>query len=182
MLLGSSLLATAVTGALLLGSHAGAVNDHLISKSIELNRLRVTYGDVTSSASVMDPGHICGGFAKRVVVYNVPAAGEINSIVTKTRSVFSGTGVDQIGVIAVRAEQGGVQVSNGDIAVPDTDLTDTSYIENRQPGSGEYAFYDESDPWDVVAYICGKDSANNPVSLDGLDHGTVDFYISATRN
>ncbi|HVM90326.1 MAG TPA: hypothetical protein VMU11_00300 [Verrucomicrobiae bacterium] len=178
-----SLAVVAVIGIALYSHQAGAVNDTLISKAIQLNRLRVNYGDVTSTPNVADPDGVCNGMAKRVVVMSLAAASEVNAIVTKTRNAFSSPSstLSQIGIIAVRAEQNGVQVSTGDIATPDTDLTDTSYIENRKPSIGEYLFYDENDPWDIVAYVCGKDVNNNPIDISNLNHGNVDFYVTVTK-
>lgn len=162
-------------------SSVGALTDTIVSKAIQLNHVRVNFADVVAVPNVADPGGTCGGMAKRVVVYTVPAGGLMNSIVTKARNVFGGPGIDQVGVIAVRAEQAGVQLSSGDIAVPNGDLKNINVIENRIPTGGEYAFYDEAAPWDVVAYFCGQDvnSANKDIS--GLLRGNVDFYISASR-
>lgn len=177
-----SLLGLAASIVAFTGVHlAGAVNTTTVSSAINLKRMRVNYTEVAALPNSVDPAGSCGGLAKRIVVATIDAAGEVNSIVTKTRNSFNGPGVSQIGIVAVRAEQSGVQISNGDIAVPNTDLKDTSRIENRIPTSGEYVFYDEADPWDVVAYVCGRDDSGTPVDISGLDHGNVDFYISLTK-
>ncbi|MCE9585903.1 hypothetical protein K8R04_01125 [Candidatus Uhrbacteria bacterium] len=158
-----------------------AVSETLISRAVQMTRIRVNATDVRVLPNVTDPGNSCGGFAKRVVVTTVAPGGEVNSIVTKVRTAFTGTGFGQIGVRAVRAEQGGVVVSNGDIAVPNPDLVDTEYIENRNANTGEVAFYDEADPWDVVAYICGQNASSEPTDISGLAAGAADFYIMMTR-
>lgn len=158
-----------------------AITDTVISTSVRLNRLRVTFTDVKNATTVTDPGVSCDGVAKRVVVYTVPAGGEINSIVTMTNVAFAGPGIASVGIRALRAEQGGVQISAGEIGTPDPDLMDTTYIENRVPNAGEYAFYDENATWDVVAYVCGQDATSTPMSLNGLTAGIADFYIMTTK-
>ncbi len=160
---------------------AGAVTTTNVSRAIQLNRLRMGYADINAVPNSADPGGVCGGFAKRVVLETVPAGGEINAIVTKARTAFSGPNVDEIGVVAVRAEQNGVQVSAGDIAAPNTDLKDVDNIENSFPNSGEIAYYDENDPWDVAVYFCGRNAASDPIDINGLTRGQVDFYITETK-
>jgi hypothetical protein len=147
-----------------------------------MKRIRVTNTDINNASTSADPGGVCNDLAKRVVLYTVPAAGQVNSIVTKVRTAFAQSGLQQIGAIAVRAEQGGSQLSSGDIAVPHTDFMDTNYVENRIPTAGEYAFYDEDASWSVVAYICGRDSVGDPMSLSSLTTGSVDFYLMTTKN
>jgi hypothetical protein len=159
-----------------------ALTETTTGRTAEMIRLRVSSNDVKSASNVSDPGGVCGSLAKRVVLYTVPAAGQINSIVTKVRTAFAAQGLSQIGVIAVRAEQGGVQISNGDIAVPHTDMKDTVYLENRIPTSGEYAFYDENASWQVVAYVCGRNAQGDPMDVSSVTTGSMDFYTMVTRN
>lgn len=162
--------------------HVDAVTETTSSRAVEMKRIRMNASDISGAANVSDPEGSCNGFAKRIVLDTIPAAGQITSIVTKVRNVFSGTGVSQIGVVAVRAEQGGVQLSSGDIAVPHTDLKDTVYIENRMPTVGEYAFYDEDASWQVVAYVCGRNDLADPMNISVVTTGTADFYVMETRN
>jgi hypothetical protein len=159
-----------------------AIQETTTSRAVEMRRIRMNAGDITGTSNVEDPGGVCNGLARRIVLDTIPAAGQVNSIVTKVRNSFAGSGISQIGVIAVRAEQGGVQLSSGDIAVPHTDLTDTTYVENRIPNVGEYAFYDEDASWQVVAYICARDVNADPVSMSTVTTGTADFYVMETRN
>ncbi|MCE9585902.1 hypothetical protein K8R04_01120 [Candidatus Uhrbacteria bacterium] len=161
---------------------AYAVSETVTSRSVQMSRIRVSSTEVAAAANTNDPNNTCGGLAKRVVLYTVPTAGQIDSIVTKTNVAFSGNGVSQIGVRAVRAEQSGVQISSGDIATPNPDLMDTTYIENHRPNSDEIAFYDENATWDVVAYICGQDASSQPTNISSLSAGSVDFYIMVTKN
>lgn len=163
-------------------SHVSAITETTTSRAVEMKRIRVTNTDLNNAATSTDPGGVCNDKAKRLVLYTVPAAGQVNSIVTKVRTAFAQTGLQQIGTIAVRAEQGGVQISTDDIGVPHTDLTDTAYLENRKPNVAEYAFYDEDSSWNVVGYFCGKDALNEPVIMNSLSTGTVDFYIMVTRS
>ncbi|QQR60678.1 hypothetical protein IPH19_04720 [Candidatus Uhrbacteria bacterium] len=162
--------------------HVNAVTETRTSRAVEMKRIRMNAADLSGASNVSDPDGSCSGFAKRVVLDTIPAAGQVTSIVTKVRNVFSGAGISQIGVVAVRAEQGGVQLSSGNIAVPHTDLKDTSYVENRMPTVGEYAFYDEDASWQVVAYICGRDVLADPMNISTVTTGTADFYIMETRN
>ncbi len=161
---------------------ASAVTVSTNNRTTEMKRLRMSYLDVINASNIKDPNGTCGGLAKRVVLDTIPAGGQVNSIVTKVRTAFNGPLVSQIGVIAVRAEQGGVQVSNGDIATPHTNLQDTIYIENRIPTVGEYAFYDEDASWQVVAYICGSNTLAEPLDISSLTQGSVDFYAIETNN
>ena len=159
-----------------------AIQETTSSRAVEMKRIRLNAADVTGASNVADPGDVCGGFAKRIVLDTIPAAGQVNSIVTKVRNAFAGSGISQIGVIAVRAEQGGVQLSSGDIAMPHTDLTDTVYLENRIPPLAEYAFYDENGSWQVAAYICARDVNADPMRISTVATGTVDFYVMETKN
>jgi len=86
------------------------------------------------------------GNAKRIVIASMPEDGQINTIVTKARTAFDGTGFSQIGIIALRAEQNTVTVSNGNIGSPKTDLQDLDDNENTEAVICEIAFYDEKDP------------------------------------
>lgn len=161
--------------------HVQALTETTTARSTEMKRIRVSSTDVRNATNVTDPDGVCGGLAKRIVLYSVPAAGQMSSLVTKVRAAFTGSGLSQIGVIAIRAEQGGVQLSTGDIGVPHTDLTDTSVIENRTPHAGEFAFYDEDASWDIVAYFCGRNDSSDPIDISGVSQGSVDFYMMVTR-
>lgn len=162
-------------------SPVGAVTSTTTSRAVEMNRIRVNYNDFNGSANMADPGGVCNGLAKRVVIDNVAAGGQINTIVTNVRTAFASSAATQIGLVALVAEQGGVQVSTGDIAVPHTDLMSTGEIENSNPNAVEIAFYDENAAWQAVAYICGRDGSAEPVDISGLTAGSVDFYVTQTR-
>lgn len=182
-LVASFLLLLAASVVILSGIRsASAVTVTTNNRTTEMKRLRMSFLDVILAPNVSDPSGTCGGLAKRVVLDTIPAGGQVKSIVTKVRTPFNGLLVSQIGVVAVRAEQGGVQISNGDIATPHTNLQDTSYIENRIPTVGEYAFYDENGSWQIVAYICGRNALSDLLDISILTQGSVDFYAIETRN
>ncbi|HVM90769.1 MAG TPA: hypothetical protein VMU11_02650 [Verrucomicrobiae bacterium] len=159
-----------------------AVTTTIISSSIQMERHRVSYTEVKNAPTVSDPDGDCGGLAKRVVVDTIQPGGQLVSIVSHANTAFASTSTGEIHVQAIRAEQGGVQISEDDIGTPNSSMTDPSYIENRSPMISNYNFYDESSSWDIVAYFCGFDATSSaPVSLNGLTAGSADFYELVTK-
>jgi hypothetical protein len=160
---------------------AQAVTTTIISSAIQQERHRVSYTEVKNTPSVADPDGTCNGLAKRVVIDTVPAGGQLLSVVTHANTAFVSTStVDEIHIQSIVAEQSGVEVSQGNIGMPNSSMMDSSYTENRIPASSNYNFYDESATWDVVAYFCAENSGTW-VNLNSLTAGSVDFYELVTK-
>ena len=142
----------------------------------------MSFTEVKNASSTSDPDGTCNGLAKRVVIDTIQAGGQLLSITSHANDAFvATTSTNEIHIQAIRAEQGGVQLSSGDIGMPNSSMTDPSYIENRIPVSNNYNFYDENNTWDVVAYFCGFDGGGHAVTLSNLTAGSADFYELVTK-
>ena len=171
VLLALVVVITASTAAILLYKEtreAEALTRARLKGVVELARYRMTYTDIINAPIVDgDPSR------RRVTLTTMSGGDQILSIVTKVTTPFLVPSNTFVFGEKLVAEQAGVQVSVGDLALPANFQQIGFYNGLGNSNTVEFMFYSESLPTDIVVTIKAEDGSN----LSTLTQGQADFYI-----
>lgn len=126
-----------------------------------------TYRDVAQATKLTPDGS-----DRKLMIAEIPAGTEIQSIVTNIADPFVLPGNIPVYATSVRAERRGLEVSSGDLAaMPALDVTG---ISGGRGSANEFGLYSLDEPVSIMFRIQG----GNATDLSTLRSGVIEFYIT----
>jgi hypothetical protein len=159
-------------GILVLGIvyQASAIGVKNLKAGIQSVRYRVNAADVMAGVNT-NPMY---GDIREITLFTLAPGDQILSWVSNVKEPFMLAGnPTQVNLLSISARQNGINISQCDVAqVP---VISSINFEHRMSTCGEYLFYDEDTPTDIVLQFRTND---NLTSLEGLISGRVDFIVT----